>query len=79
MYAMTLDEFDHVLKQLTPGQEAHVSYDAYRELFPPGEPDAAARALAYAFARSHSCQIENHPNERVVVFYKPKVESDIPF
>jgi hypothetical protein len=79
MYTMTLDEFEDVLKQLTPGQGAHVPYDTYRELFPPGEPDATARARAYEFARSHSCQIESHPNERVVVFYKPNVESDIPF
>jgi len=76
---MTLDEFEGVLKQLTPGQGAHLAYDAYRELFPPGEPDEAARARAYGFARSHSCQIENHRSERVVVFYKPNVESDIPF
>jgi hypothetical protein len=76
---MTLDELEDVLKQLNPGQEARVAYDIYGELFPPGEPDEAARARAYAFARSHSCQIENHPGERVVVFYKPNVESDIPF
>ena len=79
LYAMTLDEFEDVLKQLTPGQGAHVPYDTYRALFPPGEPNATARARAYEFARSHSCQIESHPNERVVVFYKPNVESDIPF
>ena len=47
---MTLNEFENVLKQLTPGQGAHVPYDTYRELFPPGEPDAAARARAYEFA-----------------------------
>jgi hypothetical protein len=76
---MTLDEFEGVLKQLTPGQGAHLAYDIYGQLFPPGEPDEAARARAYDFARSHSCQIENHPNQRVVVFYKPSVESDIPF
>jgi hypothetical protein len=76
---MTLDEFEGVLRQLQPGQGAHLSYDTYRELFPPGEPDEAARSRAYEFARSHSCQIENHPNERVMVFYKPNVESDIPF
>jgi len=79
LYAMTLDEFEDVLKQLTPGQGAHVPYDTYRALFPPGEPNATARARAYEFARSHSCQIESHPNERVVVFYKHNVESDIPF
>lgn len=43
---MTLDEFEGVLKQLTPGQGAHLAYDAYQELFPPGEPDEAARARA---------------------------------
>jgi hypothetical protein len=77
--AMTLEEFENVLKQLTPGQGAHLPYDTYQQLFPPGEPDETARARAYGFARSHSCQIENHSNDRVVVFYKPNVESDIPF
>src|SRR4051812_35964497 len=47
LYAMTLDEFEDVLKQLTPGQGAHVPYDTYRALFPPGEPNATARARAY--------------------------------
>ncbi len=41
---MTLDEFENMLKQLTPGQGAHLTYDTYQELFPPGEPDETARA-----------------------------------
>jgi hypothetical protein len=76
---MTLDEFEGLLKQLTPGQGAHLSYEACQELFPPGEPDQTARARAYEFARSHSCQVENHRDERVMVFYKPNLEADIPF
>jgi hypothetical protein len=77
---MTLAELETTLKQLRPGEGAHIPYEMFAELFPPGEPDEQARVRAYEFARASSCQIENHFNDQVVVFYKPNVEADdIPF
>ena len=75
---MTLDEFETALKQLQPGDGAEVPYAIFEELFPPGEPDQQARGRAHDFAQAHGCQIENHREERVVVFYRPALD-DVPF
>lgn len=68
---MTLGEFGSTLRQLTPGKAAHVPYDIYEELFPPGEPDQNARARAYEFAKANGCVIDNRPKQREVLFVKP--------
>lgn len=67
---MTLDEFGAALTSLPPGKAAHVPYDIYEILFPPGEPDDGARGRAYDFAKHHSCIIENRPRSREVLFVK---------
>jgi hypothetical protein len=67
---MTLDEFAATLMSLPPGNAAHVPYDIYEVLFPPGEPDDGARGRAYDFAKDHGCIIENRPSGREVLFVK---------
>jgi hypothetical protein len=67
---MTLDELKATLSNLPVGKAAHVPYDVYEMLFPPGEPDESARARAYAFAKASGCVIENRANAREVLFVK---------
>jgi hypothetical protein len=68
---VTLDEFQTTLKDLAPGQAAHIPYDIYEELFPPGEPDQDARVRAYKFAKANGCKIDNRTAQREVLFVKP--------
>jgi hypothetical protein len=67
---MTLDEFKATLLTLPPGKAAHVPYEIYEMLFPPGEPDEGARGRAYDFARANGCVIENRQKDREVLFVK---------
>jgi hypothetical protein len=48
---MTVSEFRIVLRELPADQAAHVPYEVFAELFPPGEPDDDARERAYRFAK----------------------------
>lgn len=68
---MTLDDFRERLAELAPGQAAHVPYEIYEGLFPPGEPDQGARGRAYEFAKANGCVIDNRPGNREVLFVKP--------
>jgi hypothetical protein len=68
---MTLDEFKLLLTALEPGKAAHVPYDVFETLFPPGADDDGARGRAYAFAEVNGCVIEHRPNDREVLFAKP--------
>ena len=68
---MTLDDFKATLMQLAPGKAAHVPYDVYKEIFPPGEPDQGARATAFDFAKANGCVIEHRPQQREVLFVRP--------
>jgi hypothetical protein len=68
---MTLDELRSLLGGLSPGKAAHISYDVYELLFPPGEPDQGARARAYEFAKSNGCVIDHRSAKREVLFVKP--------
>jgi hypothetical protein len=68
---VTIDEFEGTLRQLVPGQAAHVPYYLYEELFPPGEPDQNSRERAYEFAKANGCIIDNRPKTREVLFVKP--------
>jgi hypothetical protein len=56
------------LGKLSPGERTALPYSVYGTLFPPGEPDDAARVAAFVFARDHGCVIENQPAARQVVF-----------
>jgi hypothetical protein len=58
------------LGKLSLGQRTALPYSVYASLFPPGEPDDAARVAAFVFARDHGCVIENQPAARQVVFTK---------
>jgi len=68
---VTLYQFRITLTELAPGQAAHVPYDIYEKLFPPGEPDQDARARAYEFAKANGCKIDNRTAQREVLFVKP--------
>jgi hypothetical protein len=68
---MTLDEFQLLLTALQPGKAAHVPYDIFEILFPPGAEDDGARSRAYAFAEASGCVIEHRANDREVLFVKP--------
>lgn len=67
---MTLDDLAKALGEMPKGKFAHVPYEIYEELFPPGEPDQNARAACANFARANECRIENKPQERAVWFVK---------
>ena len=67
---MSLDELKATLVALPSGQCAGIHYDAYTELFPPGEPDENARARCYEFAKSVGCRIDNRSEEQTVLFVK---------
>jgi hypothetical protein len=58
------------LGKLALGQRTSLPYSVYGVLFPPGEPDEAARVAAFIFARDHGCVIENQPAAHQVVFTK---------
>ena len=61
---VTLYEFRTTLKDLAPGQAAHVPYEIYQGLSPPGEPDEGARARAFEFAKANGCEIANRTAQR---------------
>jgi hypothetical protein len=67
---MTVSEFRIVLRELPAGQAAHVPYEVFAELFPPGEPDDDARERAYRFAKENGCIIDNRPASGEVLFAK---------
>lgn len=66
----SLELLSERLGKLTVGQRAALPYSVYGLLFPPGEPDEAARVAAFVFARDHGCVLENQPAARQVVFTK---------
>jgi hypothetical protein len=68
---MTLDEFRLLLTALQPGKAAHVPYDIFETLFPPGAEDDGARGRAYACAEANGCVIEYRANDREILFVKP--------
>jgi len=61
MADMTLDELGKTLDKLQPGGRSGIHHHVFAELFPPGEPDDAAREACLKFARQHGCQIDNKP------------------
>ena len=67
---MTLDDLAAELRDMPKGKYAHIPYEIYEELFPPGEPDQRARAACYDFAEANGCTVENHPQARVVMIVK---------
>jgi hypothetical protein len=68
---VTLDDLNGILAELVPGKAAHVPYEVYEILFPPGEPDQDARLRALIFAKASGCVIENRAGNREVLFLKP--------
>jgi hypothetical protein len=68
---MTLDDFRATLIKLAPGKAAHVPYEIFEGLFPPGVEDDIARGQAYQFAKSCGCGIEHRANACEVLFIKP--------
>jgi hypothetical protein len=60
---MTLEEFKGTLAGLQPGKAAHVNYEMFEVLFPPGIEDDGAKERANSFAKEHGCVIE-HPGKR---------------
>jgi hypothetical protein len=56
---MTLSELGIMLDEMETGKFAAIPHDVFADLFPPGEPDEAARAACLRFARQHGCRIEN--------------------
>jgi hypothetical protein len=54
----------------SPGDTVVISYQQYRELFPPGEPDIDARQKARTFATEAGCWFVIRPGEGVVTFVK---------
>jgi hypothetical protein len=53
-----------------PGDTVVISYQQYRELFPPGEPDIDARQKARTFATEAGCWFVIRPEEGLVTFVK---------
>ena len=57
------------------GSAVGLPYDAYADLFPPGEPDHYAREAALNFAKANGCIIDYKPDANIVLFVKPKKPS----
>ncbi|WP_315792467.1 MULTISPECIES: hypothetical protein [unclassified Bradyrhizobium] len=70
-----LKDLKRELDALVPGDATGIAYEAYAEIFPPGEPDHLARQRAFVFARSCGCTIDNKPNDEIVYFVKSKQDS----
>jgi hypothetical protein len=66
----TLEDLKDALRELRPGQFGAINHDVYAELFPPGEPNQAARDACALFAKAASCRIENKPEDKEVWFVK---------
>jgi hypothetical protein len=67
---VTLTDLHGLLCLLRVGEPCELPYDVYELLFPPGEPDSAARASAFQFAQDHGCEIDNQPQNQRLVFTK---------
>jgi hypothetical protein len=68
---MTRYELAEMLTDMPAGEAFHLPYDAFADLFPPGEPDEGARTRAVEFAKLTDCLIENRPESSEVLFVKP--------
>jgi hypothetical protein len=75
MASFTLADLKAQIDACPDGGAVGLPYDAYADLFPPGEPDENARAAAYNFAKANSCTIDNKPDANIVFFVKPKKAS----
>jgi hypothetical protein len=51
------------LLDMAPGHIFDLTYKLFADVFPPGEPDAAAREMLRAFAGECGCDAVNHPAE----------------
>jgi hypothetical protein len=67
---MTLEDFKGTLTALQRGNAAHVNYEMFEILFPPGIEDDGAKDRAYKFAKGCGCVIEHCANDRDVLFVK---------
>ncbi len=67
---MSPDEFKSTLAGLAPGNAAHVNYEMFEILFPPGVEDDGAKGRAYKLAEKHGCIIEHRARDREVLFVK---------
>jgi hypothetical protein len=67
---MTLEEFKSTLAGLAPGKAAHVNYEMFEVLFPPGVEDDAAKERARKFAKEHGCAIAHRAHDREVLFVR---------
>ena len=67
---MTYDDLRAKIIEMAGGSYASIPYELYERLFPPGEPDQAAREACFNFAKAHGCRIENKPSFREVWIIK---------
>jgi hypothetical protein len=51
------------LLEMPPGHIFDLTYKLFADVFPPGEPDAAAREMLHAFAEECGCDAFNHQAE----------------
>jgi hypothetical protein len=70
--AYNLDDLTSELSALEPGATICISHSTFADLFPPGEPDEAARGAALDFAKANGCTIDNRPDEQALYFVKVK-------
>jgi hypothetical protein len=68
--AYTLADLEKELNALAPGTTCCIHHDVFADLFPPGEPDEAARGAALNFAKANGCTIDNRPEEQTLCFVK---------
>jgi hypothetical protein len=67
---MSLDEFRLPLTDLRPGKAAHVPYDVFSIMFPPGVEDDGAKVRAYDFAKANGCVVEHRASDQEVLFVR---------
>lgn len=59
-----------MLSNLASGKAAHLNYEIFEILFPPGVEDDDAKDRAYRFATECGCAIEHRSKSREVLFVK---------
>jgi hypothetical protein len=72
LMAYNLDDLTSELSALRPGAAICIPHKIFADLFPPGEPDEAAKGAALDFAKANGCTIDNRPDEQSLYFVKAK-------
>ncbi len=57
---LTRDALKSYLLEMPSGHVFDLTYNQFEDVFPPGEPDTAARQALHAFAEECACELINN-------------------